>query len=974
MQLEREITSVIEARLSSVRDIKEIRSYSLPNYGLINVSINRNRDINRKHHEIIKLLRSLNTELPDDTNIGTPTIVKSDQNDFILALSSSLAPEQYSEVLDSLLYDFKTINARLINQIESYTPYYQLTPNKTTSNLGIGPIQIQNAFSRRKGETLLGHLANSKPVLLSNQKTFLTLDDTQIQNDQGKNYPMWQLFSWSKMTPRPRTLQKINGSPTQYLHFTYPESTNPLLFNAKLQEILEKNQQGIHRERIQLRLINNPIQKFQDELKSIAIRVAISLCLLVLATYIFYRSLIYGFIVLISLLITVLSSAGLIYLLSIEINLYTLAGIALSFGLIVDNILVTIHHVVRGRETNYRFAIIAATISSTGTAFTIFLLPDEQALMLEGFVYIVAISLSFSLLVSLILIPVLVRPSVEQHGFESSGKTISMIKKSYLWASAQLLTGRKLILLAFLLLFGLPVYLIPSEIETNTAFDQHYNLFASSEYFTDHIRPFLIKYLGGFSTRFKQHIEHTDGISFLPKSPITLNISYQSPYRIDTDNVIEIHSEFESYLKSFDQVKTFVSTIEEQSFQIEIFFNEKGSRTFPRTLAGLLYQKAGQHTGAQFRIAIEDLYFNSGSFEVNSSGLRIKGYNYEEILSLCSQIEQKLANNNRIENIGLATDGKSDLAYSLQLASDDLVAYSEHYSPPKISNVLSEHAASEIEVFSGNLGENQTTVKMGQGQKDFWSLQRHPISVDGTNIRLGQKINLTPVKNEPYIERLNQQYIVDLNYDYLGPNIQASRFLERLLIDINTTLPVGYFAEKIPYGRTEISFADQRWTIFIAILIVFVISAILLESLKTALKLVFYLLISLIGVFIGFLITESKFDLGAVTAVIFLCGLIVNNAFYVLTELQNQAKRKEVRSIEEKAKLWLIVMKNKSPSILMTSITSILGLLPFLFYNSNNLFWYQFALCTISGLSFSLLILYVFLPSIFGSSVFPQNN
>ncbi|MDW3194353.1 MAG: efflux RND transporter permease subunit [Cytophagales bacterium] len=975
IELEREITSRIEARLSSVRDINKIRSYSLPNFGLINVTINNHIDINHKHHEIIKLLRSFHSELPDDTKIETPVIVKSDQNNFILAISSSLSSEQYWEVLDSLLYDFKTINARLIHPIVQHTPHLRLTPNTPIFNLSLGPEQVQNAFSFRKGETLLGHLADSKPVVLKSQREYSSLDEIQVHNDLGKEFPLWRLFSWSQVRPKARTIHKIDGLPTRYLQFTYPKTENPIVFNNILKRILKKYQHDRKRAGVHLDLVNNPVQNFEDELKSIAIRVIISLFMLVLATYFFYKNLTYGLIVLTSLLITVLSSTGIIYLLGIEINLYTLAGIALSFGLIVDNMLVTLHHIVSGQAINYRFAITAATISSIGTAFTIFLLPDEQALLMEGFVYIVTISLSFSLLVSILLIPHLVQPpSTVQKKPESARKIGSMIEKPYLWVSTKVLTGRRLIFPVLVLVFGLPVYLIPSEINTGTALDQPYNELASSDYFNTQLRPFLSNYLGGFSTRFKQHIEKTEGISFTPEPPQTLRMSYQSPDRIETDHVIQIHNEFETYLKSFEQVKSFVSTIEEQSFNIEVFFSEKNADTFPRVLAGLLQQKASQHSGALFKIAIKDLYLNSGWFEVNSSGLRIKGYNYDQILELCADIERQLSNNARIENISLTSDGKSDLTYILQLASDDLLSFDQHFSQHALSNVLSVHSTGETNVFSGKLGENQVTINMEHGSRDFWSLQRYPIAVNSTNIRLERNIDMVPNKREPYIERLNQQYIVDLTFDYLGPNIQASRFLDGLLLDINATFPVGFKAEKIPYGSGKFSIANQRLTIIFAILIVFVISAILLESIRTALNLVFYLLLSLVGVFIGFLITGSTFDLGAVTAVIFLCGLIVNNAFYVLTEIQVRVKWKRVSNSKEKAAIWVEVLKLKSPSILMTSVTSIIGLLPFLFHNSINLFWYQFSLCTVSGLSFSLLILYLLLPCIFGSSIFTQNN
>lgn len=976
IELERQVTSLLEARLSAIRAIEDIRSYSLANYGLIQVTVDDQTDIARKHHEIIKLFRSVDQELPKGVMLGSPEIIQSDQNDFILALTTTDRSFGYQRARDTFLYDLKKLDANLIEQGQTVIPYDQLTPIADISSMGIGLTQIRNAFVNRQKTNVLGHLSNTKPVLLSSKHTRRTLDNIEIQNENGHSYPIWLLFSHNKILPDPPTIHKINGQHTQFIHFKPHENVNPILFHARLTRFIKSNQQKLRQKGFELRLINNPIQKFLDELKSMAIRVAISLSLLLVVIYLFYRNLKHGFIVLLSLSVTVLCAISVIYLFDIEINLYSLAGVALSFGLIVDNILVTMHHLISGRPTGHRFAIIAATVSSVGTSFTIFLLPREQAILLEGFVFIIAVSLIASLLISLILIPrIMTVNTLEQNSQDSHNQADNTFWGNlYMWTASMLMKWRKVTLFSLVLLFGLPVYLLPSESNTNTPFDDFYDNLIASENYLDHIKPFIESYLGGFSTRFKHHIENAEGISLAPEPPQTLNVRYDSPLKINRAAVIRIHNEFESYLKSFNEVKQFQSTINEESFDIVITFKENHPENFPRILAGLLDQKARQHTGAKFRITMKELSFNSGSFQTNSSGIRIKGYNYDQILRLCSDIELELKKNNRIENISLSTNGRSIPAYILSLASNDEVTHPRHMAPFRILDAISKHSANEVEVFLGDIAGTPTRITLNNPQKDFWSLQQYPIVVEDENIRLGPKINLKSVKREPYIQRLNQQYIVDLTYDYLGPNIQASRYRNNLLITTNANFPLGFTAEKLPNGFEAITFEDQKWTIIVAILIVFVISAILLESIMKSLWLVFYLLISLTGVFIGFLITSAKFDLGAVTAIIFLCGLIVNNAFYVLTELLALIKQEITNTTEKQISLWIEALRKKSPSILMTSLTSIVGLFPFLFFSSKEMFWYQFSLCTVSGLSFSLVLLYLFLPTIFGPAIFSQKN
>ena len=312
------------------------------------------------------------------------------------------------------------------------------------------------------------------------------------------------------LSPKPATIRKIDGLPTHYIHFTPHEGIHSIRFHSRLQHLTRSWHQKLGERGMVLRLVNNPIRKFLAELNSMAIRVAVSLMLLMVVIYLFYGQFKYSFIVILSLLVTILCAACVIYLMDIEINMYALAGAALSFGLIVDNILVTMHHLIIGRPTSHRFAIIAATLSSIGTSFTIFLLPREQAMLLEGFVLIIGISLTSSLLVSLILIPQLMGPKapqqVQRRSYPAPRATIW--SRIYMWTTTQLLKWRKATILLLVLAFGLPVYLIPTESQTNTAFDDFYNRLVTSDKYLDHIQPFLNTYLGGLSGRFRQHIQN----------------------------------------------------------------------------------------------------------------------------------------------------------------------------------------------------------------------------------------------------------------------------------------------------------------------------------------------------------------------------------------------------------------------------------------------------------------------------------
>jgi multidrug efflux pump subunit AcrB len=56
-----------------------------------------------------------------------------------------------------------------------------------------------------------------------------------------------------------------------------------------------------------------------------------------------------------------------------------------------------------------------------------------------------------------------------------------------------------------------------------------------------------------------------------------------------------------------------------------------------------------------------------------------------------------------------------------------------------------------------------------------------------------------------------------------------------------------------------------------------------------------------------------------------------------------------------------------------TIVSTVLGLLPFILINKDQVFWYSFAVGTIAGCLFSLVGVYVFLPAFLKIKVLPKS-
>jgi multidrug efflux pump subunit AcrB len=117
--------------------------------------------------------------------------------------------------------------------------------------------------------------------------------------------------------------------------------------------------------------------------------------------------------------------------------------------------------------------------------------------------------------------------------------------------------------------------------------------------------------------------------------------------------------------------------------------------------------------------------------------------------------------------------------------------------------------------------------------------------------------------------------------------------------------------------------------------------------------------ISFIGVFLTFYIFDFNFDQGGYAAFILLCGLSVNSALYIINDYQNFMKG---RDPAQKLRIYIKAFNHKIIPVILTILSTIMGLIPFVTGGQNEVFWFAFAVGAMGGLIFSLLALYLYFP------------
>jgi multidrug efflux pump subunit AcrB len=230
---------------------------------------------------------------------------------------------------------------------------------------------------------------------------------------------------------------------------------------------------------------------------------------------------------------------------------------------------------------------------------------------------------------------------------------------------------------------------------------------------------------------------------------------------------------------------------------------------------------------------------------------------------------------------------------------------------------------------------------------------------EGYHVKLKDFSTLSREVSDNTISREDQQYLITVGYDFIGNHELGRLILDRNIDETSALLPLGYTSQSGTYNYSW----DQKKTnyllIFLVIGIIYFICAILLESFKQPFVVISLLPFSFIGVFVTFHLFNINADEGVFAAMILLCGIVVNATLYILNDFNSLRRRKPM--LPERI-AYVKAFNGKIVPILLTTLSTIVGLVPFLLTGKDERFWFALAAGTIGGLVFSLIGLFVYQP------------
>lgn len=980
--VEAEVTSKLEGVLSTVRSCSEISSVSDAGGGSVVLQLDETADLQAVRFEVASQIRNIYQSLPSGCsypNISLNSRGEKAQTAISYKIRSPLPSKDIARfVEDRLMHPLSALNG------VSSVNFYGQTPDEwvvtldsdKASVLGIDVSDIRDAFVSYYDVKDVGIAHNSNEVFSVKIRNAASSDMSLIpvKKVDGRIIHLGDIATFRYQESLPSSYYRVNGLNVLTLMVEASSDANIIDVVKSVKKTIAELTGSIPEE-IGVSVGYDYSEYISGELDKIYVRTLLCLAILLLFVFVMNRSWRYMLVIAMTLIVNISVSVAVYYLTGIHIHIYTLAGITVSLGIIIDNSIVMIDHYSRTRKRSVFPALLAAVLTTAAALLVILLLPDTEKVNLTEFSLVIIINLAVSLLVSYLFVPALLdylpvkRKLLVNVNHKRLVRTArwNRIYSTYIsWG----VRHKWIYVLLLVLAFGIPTCLIPQQ-----KADSDYSKMNRLERFVDRIagwkpysrnRVIVDKIVGGSFALFYKAMSRADFYRE-PTRP-TLTVRASMPEGCTVHQLNEVMLAMENYLAGIEEIDIFETRVSSyDNGTITVMFKPEYENTWlPSKIKSDIISMASDFGGANWSVSgVDESYFNNNIVsDYRTNSIILSGYNYDQLINYGEQLIKYLGRIRRVsspEIWGIGYNDKPKTELNLRYDFETLAAFGispyEYYSAiqtPLFSSPL----------ITMNYDGEYVSVRMESSQKDkfdIWHVRNVGVEVekngDAARMKLKEVGNITKDRTDLAIRKENQSYQITVRFDFIGSYQLARKTIDEAVEYMNGhILPLGYIASSQSAGWFYDNQEKYMGLILLVVVLIFVICSIHFNSLRLPLSIVLMIPISFIGMFLIFGLSDFTFDKGGFAAFVMLSGITVNAGIYLISEWRDTQGTRDNISRYCRAfnlKIWPIGL---------TVISTILGLIPFLFDGPSEVFWFSFAIGTIAGLLFSVFALVFYLP------------
>ncbi|MFQ5964964.1 MAG: efflux RND transporter permease subunit [Candidatus Scalinduaceae bacterium] len=752
--------------------------------------------------------------------------------------------------------------------------------------------------------------------------------------------------------PTKKSYQRLNGKNAVKVEVMKSSDANMVSVAREAVNVINKIRADPKMERLDIYVYRDRSQPILERLRNLRKAGFFGGVLVLFILFFFLRNVRSTLVVTAAIPISVLCTFGLMFLLrkffgsNVTLNVISLSGLMLAIGMIVDPAIVVLENIFRHKQernigskeaaiigsSEVGIAIIAATATTICVFIPLmFLSKTRMGIFMHDFGISICSALISSLFVALTLIPLFASRFLIFSGPYASKNDDKTIRKSFL---INHLTGLYIKFIQLTLRFrwiavGITVLIIALS----------YHLYG----------------------RLEKEVARR-GIY----REIHLAINIPRSYSIDdTEMLFERLEGILQEKKDELEIATISSNFDRSGGSLAIYFvrqdeakrsvdilSEEITSAFP-ILPGVKYRRGSRDYHGGKSISIE-----------------INGRNIDTLTRLADEIKAKLAAIPDLYDVDTnLEEGKDEIVVSIDREKARKYGLTSQRIAYGISGSLGSRAVSKFKLEDKEIDINlQLKEEDRQRLEQLKNLEFE--NLEGEGVVLGRVVDYEIRRGPRVIERKDRRTIVKVTARYKKKGLEKIKesIMEKMA-DFN--LPAGYMwnmgEEVRRYEREE---AETRFGLILAVILIYLIMASLFESYVHPLTILLTIPFAFTGVAIVFYLADIPLDSLSRLGLLLLCGLVVNNAI-VLIDYINRLRRGGM----DRYNAIIKGGRDRLRPILMTSFTTILGLLPMVLpliipvlygpFEGREKIWAPVGLVVISGLVTSTILTLVIMPTIY---------
>lgn len=972
--MEDKVTRQVEEQLAITDGATSIQSSTSEGRVSIDLGFPYGTDINDALRDASTRLDRAKRFLPD--TITPPVIYKRDPQQIpVMEYAISSSKRNTIELRDWVDYDFRNwlINLSGVASAEvgggTVREYQVVLDQEKLARLGLNYSDVVSKIQSENQDIPGGRLlAYKKEISVRTEGRFKNLEDLKqliikrIQKSPQSNTST-QALQLIRLTDVARIIDshaeervriRLNKESGIKLSIQKQPQANTVEVVENVQRQIEKlKAQKLIPDDISISVVDDQSIFVKHAINNATLAVISGAVLAMIVVYLFLGHLGRTLVIGTAIPLAIFSTFIIMSLSKLSLNIMTLGGIALGVGLLIDNTIIMLENINRHQQdekdkikaaTEAAAEITSAMVASTSTNLAAILpflfIGGLVGLLFNELIYTLSAAMLTSLLVATTIVPALSTRIGDSKASTLQIKTeawLSIFRNAYLKFLKRMLNAPQIFVITLIILFIVSIGLFTT----------------LKDSFLPQVDEGLI--------RVSLHTDSGTQLEDMDASVKILEDFFLKQKEVDkvfTTTGGFVFGRFQRESSQYSSLKVQLHTSSSREISTNDFVQKMRKKIGKLNLVGLNVWMRVQ--------GVRGIRIGRGSDDFN---IRIQGPDINVLRDLGTELVTKLKAIKEFRNL---SHNYEDFSDELAVKVDRIRAASLGISIEEIGQAV--RLAMSGLVVSGILDgdkEHNILLKLPKNMTNSKNRLNDIIVsvVNGKVIRLQDVATLKLQQTPSRIKRDNQRRVVEISAS-INPDSSLSEIEDKVNQQLETLeIPSGYTLYESETFKAKHESQNKTFILVgLALFLVFVVMAIQYESLVNP----FVILLSIPFMFIGTTIGLKLFGLTVTMPVwlgiIMLSGIVVNNAIVLVEQIE--LSRRKLQSTQNNSihDAILFAANLRFRPILMTTLTTVIGMLPLAIgLGEGSEMLQPLAIVIVFGLSFSILVSLVLIPIIYNA-------